>query len=89
LDLPLLIDAEDERLLWGIQIQPHHLMEFLETQGILAELEGLHRGGVSPWALQTRCTKEGLKPRCRANVRRDQCVAAGGGLCKVVVTIRS
>jgi hypothetical protein len=45
LDLPLLIDAEDERLLGGIQIQPHHLMEFLETQGILAELEGLHRVG--------------------------------------------
>ena len=48
LDLTLLIYAEDERMVGGIQIQPHHVMKFLEEQGILAELEGPHQVGFEP-----------------------------------------
>jgi len=48
LDLTLLIDAEDERMFGGIQIQSHHVIEFLEELGILAELEGSHQVGFEP-----------------------------------------
>ena len=48
LDLTLLIGAEHQGMLWRIEIQAHHVMEFLKEPRILTELEGAHQVGLQP-----------------------------------------
>ncbi len=43
LDLAFLVDAQDQGLVWRIQIQPHHIVQFVEELGVAAELEGLEQ----------------------------------------------
>lgn len=65
LNLKLLIDTENQGMLGGIQIEPHHVVEFLKEVRVLTEFErpyqmgfepmgfpdALHQGGVGPEVL--------------------------------------
>lgn len=47
LNLVLFVDAEHQRLLREIQIEPHHIREFSKNRGSLESLNPLMRCGVS------------------------------------------
>jgi len=83
LNLRLLVDAQDEGMLGGIQIQADHVVEFLEEVGVIAELEGpdqvrfqpmgfpdpLHQGGIGAQVLGQRAERP-VRGRARRGVHR-------------------
>jgi hypothetical protein len=41
LDLAFLIDAQDDRMIWRVEVQPHDVPDLLDEQRVGRELEGL------------------------------------------------
>ena len=75
LNLALLIDREDERVLWRVEIKADNVFEFLHEVGIVADLEGADQVRLQPVAppdaLDARWTDAQLdRHGPRAPVRR-------------------
>ena len=66
LDLTLLVHTNDQCLIRGIQIQAHHVSQFLHELGIARQLKLAHSTGLQPVsipdALKRRCTRTAVAP---------------------------
>src|SRR4051812_37229373 len=76
LDLALLVDADHQRLVRRIEIEPDNVAHLLDELWIGRELERL--GAVRLQARQMRCTEEADTPDAFAMSRVLQCVAPVG-----------
>ena len=88
LDLNFLVSTEDQSFVWRIQAEPNHIRQLLHELGSRLSLKVRGRCGLSPWACQTRYTVFGFTPTTGARVRVVQCVATGGKVVVVRVTMR-
>ena len=85
LNVTLLIDTEDEGMRWGIQVQPHHVVEFLQEVRVLAECERPHQVRCEPMGFpdamdQGRVGAEVLGQRAERPVGRGARRGLRGGL---------
>ena len=87
LNLALLVDAQHDRVLRRVEVQPTTSTSFSANCGSLESLKVLTRCGCRPLAFHTRCTIDGDVPSSAASVRVLQCVAAGGFSVVVLRTI--
>ncbi len=62
LDWRLLIDTENQSMLGGIQIEPHHVVEFLKEVRVLAEFERPHQMGFEPMGFPDALHEGGVGP---------------------------
>ena len=53
LNLALLIDAEDQRFVWRVEVEPHDITHFIHEERIVRELEGF-----APVRLQSKQPEE-------------------------------
>jgi hypothetical protein len=86
LDLALLVDAQHQGFVRGIQIEPQDVGQLLEEVLVAAELEGLDPMRLQVVALPDALHRGLAEPWARAIVRVLQCVAAGGVVCTVAST---
>ena len=86
LDLRLIIDAQHQRAIRRVEIEPTMSRTFSTNSGSLDSLNVSLRCGCSENARQMRCTVETDRPDALAIERVLQCVAAAGMVSKVVVT---
>ncbi len=91
LDLTLLIKAQHQGLVRRVQLQAHHIGQFLDEAFVAEDCRG--RAGTSRSGEAANrehpgcCTVAGLTPWAAAMVRTLRCVAATGWLCRVASTI--
>ena len=74
LDLALLVDAQHQRLLGRVEVQPDDVGQLLGEARVVGELERSHPVRLRPCASQMRCTVAGLTPWALAIERQLQCV---------------
>ena len=89
LDLRLLIDPQDEGLVWRTHKRPTMSRTFSMNNGSVDSLNVSVRCGCNPNARQIRQTALWLRPAAVAIVRLLQCVASGGRVSKVLLTTSS
>ena len=84
LDLALLVDREDERLVGRIEIEADHVWTFSTKRLSFDSLKAFTKCGFSPRAFQIFCTLVQLMmPTALAILRMLQCVHAAGLSCRV------
>ena len=72
LDLGLLVDAQHQRSVGGIDVKPHHIPDFLDKERVGLSLKVSTRWGFRPKARQIRETADWLIPVALAIERVDQ-----------------
>ena len=89
LDLGLLVDAEHDRALGRVEIEPDDIADLVDELRVLGELPG-RPGGAAAARTPSRsaCTADCVSPTSRAIERVDQCVASLG-VVSSVLTITS
>jgi hypothetical protein len=50
-DLALLVDREDERLVWGVEVKAHDVLDFVDEVLVVRQLEGFHQMRLQPMRL--------------------------------------
>ena len=76
LDLALLVDRKDHRLVRRIEVEADHVLDFLRERRVVGDLEAVHQ--TRPCARQIFWTLVWLMPTARAIERTLQWVASGG-----------
>jgi hypothetical protein len=89
LDVALLVDAQYQRAVGRVQIQPHDVADLLDEEGILRQLERLGSVRLERERLHMRAAADWLSPTCVAKDRVLQCVASRGVDSSVVTIARS
>jgi hypothetical protein len=90
LDLALLIDAQHDRRLGRVEVEPDDVADLGPQFRVGGELERLRPPRLQPHFCHVVDTVRSLTPRCFASSRDDQCVtpSRSGGGSNVASTIR-
>jgi hypothetical protein len=75
LDLALLVDAQHDRAIRRVEIEPDDVAHFSTNNGSAESLKVSLRCGCRPNAFQMRWTVDGASPTALAIERRLQCAA--------------
>ena len=77
LDLAFLVATQDERMLRAVEIEPHHILEFLHEAWIIGNLEGARQGWLEAMRLpdfadRGRANVQGFRQRAPAPMRAQR-----------------